>query len=227
MPAAQVLPGDLYFLGTPATHVGIVVGAGLVLDASASHGKVVLRKLWTDVDITFGRVPRPTAVTVTGPPPTATDGPARRRTAPGTARATHAPRRAAHVTTPRPLRRRAAVAEHRASWSAWPPKQLIGARYQAGGNGPAYDDGDLVAAAWHQASGGVLPLDRNAARRQSQAGARRPSSPWATSSSTAPPTSGTSASTSARADGRRVPDQRQGGHRKVFTSPDLHYGRLR
>src|SRR3954465_13239214 len=33
VPAAQVLPGDLYFLGSPATHVGIVLGAGMVLDA--------------------------------------------------------------------------------------------------------------------------------------------------------------------------------------------------
>ena len=47
VPASQVLPGDLYFLGTPATHVGIVVGAGMVIDASFSAGKVVERRLWT------------------------------------------------------------------------------------------------------------------------------------------------------------------------------------
>jgi cell wall-associated NlpC family hydrolase len=38
----------------------------------------------------------------------------------------------------------------------------VGARYAIGGTGPAYDDGALVAAAWHRAGGGMLPLDRNA-----------------------------------------------------------------
>src|SRR5207248_1876287 len=71
VPASQVLPGALYFVGTPATHVGLVVGAGLVLDASASHGDVVLRQLWTSTGITFGRVPRPGAVAVTPAPTTA------------------------------------------------------------------------------------------------------------------------------------------------------------
>ena len=41
-------------------------------------------------------------------------------------------------------------------------KRLVGAAYQAGGIGPSYDDGALIAAAWHQAYGGIVPLDRNA-----------------------------------------------------------------
>jgi cell wall-associated NlpC family hydrolase len=41
-------------------------------------------------------------------------------------------------------------------------QKLVGARYAIGGTGPAYDDGALVAAAWHSAGGGLLPLDRNA-----------------------------------------------------------------
>ena len=65
-----MLPGDLYFYGTPATHVGIVLGAGMVIDASFSAGKVVERQLWATQNVTFGRVPRPGAVAVTGRRPT-------------------------------------------------------------------------------------------------------------------------------------------------------------
>jgi cell wall-associated NlpC family hydrolase len=95
VPAAQVLPGDLYFLGTPATHVGIVLGGGMVLDASSSRGMVVLRTLWT-TDVTFGRVPRPTAVPV-APSPTAAPA----TTAPTTGPATTAPATTAPTTARR------------------------------------------------------------------------------------------------------------------------------
>ena len=84
-PPSQVLPGDLYFLGTPATHVGIVVGAGMVLDASASPARSSMRQLWATPDITSAGCPRPGAVPVTGAPPTTaaappTTAPATRRT---------------------------------------------------------------------------------------------------------------------------------------------------
>jgi cell wall-associated NlpC family hydrolase len=162
VPASQVLPGDLYFLGTPATHVGLVVGGGLVLDASSSRGVVVLRQLWTAVGVTFGRVPRPTAVPVTAPTPT--------RPAPTTAPVTTAPVTPAPVTTA-PVTTAPPVAAGPAPAPVLSPsgtslataaEALVGARYAIGGTGPAYDDGALVAAAWHRAGGGLLPLDRNA-----------------------------------------------------------------
>jgi cell wall-associated NlpC family hydrolase len=173
VPASQVLPGDLYFLGTPATHVGIVLGAGMVLDASASSGKVVLRALWTATDITFGRVPRPTAVRVVGTPPTpATTTPvaptktaappvappvvAPPLVAPPPVLVTSAPPINAGAVVPRP----SLVATDKGFVAA--AKVLVGAHYQSGGVGPSYDDGALVAAAWGKAGGGLLPLDRNA-----------------------------------------------------------------
>ena len=66
LPAEQVLPGDLVFFGEPVTHVGIVASrtttsAGTtvrMLDASASRGGVVERKVWTTGTVRFGRVPR-------------------------------------------------------------------------------------------------------------------------------------------------------------------------
>jgi cell wall-associated NlpC family hydrolase len=174
VPASQVLPGDLYFFGTPATHVGIVIGAGWVLDASFSAGKVVLRQLWTTTNITFGRVPRPGAVPVTGAAPTT----ALTTTAPATtAPVTTPPVTTAPVTTaPAKSVTPTATPTTTTSVAAANPvpgipgdtsfvtaaKALVGAAYQIGGAGPSYDDGALIAAAWHQAGQGLLPLDRNA-----------------------------------------------------------------
>lgn len=177
VPASQVLPGDLYFLGTPATHVGIVVGAGMVLDASASHGSVVLRRLWTSTGITFGRVPRPGAVPVTGPPtsmpttapPTApTSGPTSAPTPPATPSAP-TPTTPATPTPPAPTTPPVAAGGPVGTFFVPTPaalvaaaRSLVGARYATGGIGPSYDDAALFAAAWHRAGGGPLPLDRNA-----------------------------------------------------------------
>jgi cell wall-associated NlpC family hydrolase len=169
VPASQVLPGDLFFLGTPATHVGLVIGGGLVLDASSSRGVVLLRQLWTSAGVTFGRVPRPTAVPVTSPPPTTTAPVATAPTPPTTAPVTTAPVTTAPATTapvttappvaagPPASRRSPAGTSLAAAAQA-----LVGARYALGGTGPSYDDGALVAAAWRHAGGGLLPLDRNA-----------------------------------------------------------------
>ena len=221
VPASQVLPGDLYFLGVPASHVGIVVGGGLVLDASASHGKVVLRKLWTNVGITFGRVPRATAVKVTGPPlkpPTAPPP----STAPG---APTTPPDTPPTTSPTtPTTPAVASTGKLVSMAA---KQLIGARFQAGGNGPAYDDGDLVAAAWHKASGGVLPLDRNmlAARAKPV-----PATKLALGDLVIYGTAKVWHVGIYVGKGEMVDASKLNGkvvHRKVFASADLHYGRLR
>ena len=48
-------PGDLVFWGNPATHVGIYVGGGQVLDAPRTGEKVKIRAVWGSP--TYGRVP--------------------------------------------------------------------------------------------------------------------------------------------------------------------------
>jgi cell wall-associated NlpC family hydrolase len=180
VPASQVLPGDLYFLGTPATHVGIVVGGGMVIDASSARGTVVLRALWTATGVTFGRVPRPTAVPVTPAPATAVPATGTAPVAPAT---TTTPPVTTPVTPAAPaptipattIPATAAPAPTIAAGSAAAPslappasrlvaaaERLVGAPYGIGGTGPSYDDGALVAAAWKHAGGGLLPLDRNA-----------------------------------------------------------------
>jgi cell wall-associated NlpC family hydrolase len=170
VPASQVLPGDLYFLGTPATHVGLVVGGGMVLDASASHGTVVLRQLWTSTGITFGRVPRSGAVPVsTAPTAPITPTTPIKPITPPVAPTTTAP--AAPTTTAPPVAGTPTVAAGGAAGSFFIPAagllvraahSLVGARYAEGGVGPRYDDAALVAATWRGAGGAALPLDRNA-----------------------------------------------------------------
>lgn len=233
VPAGQVLPGDLYFLGTPASHVGLVIGAGWVLDASASSGKVVLRRLWTATNITFGRVRRAGAVPVTGTPVTVPPPPPAPPAPPTAAPAPPAPPTPPPTTAPVPT---TPVVTPRSDGSPLGPmtgrklsvavRTLVGARYQAGGDGPAYDDGDLVAAAWSRAGGGLLPLDRNALAARTKA---VPATKLALGDLVIYGTSlvwhvgvyvgkGTMVDSS-RINGRVV-------LRKVFTSPDLHYGRF-
>lgn len=196
VPASQVLPGDLYFLGSPATHVGLVIGGGMVLDASSARGVVVLRALWT-TNVTFGRVPRASAVAVVATPTTApaTTAPvtAPATTAPAaTAPATTAPATTAPATTAPATPPTTAAATAPATTPPTTPtattvgtpaapgpapsgaqlvsaaERLVGARYGIGGTGPTYDDGALVAAAWRHAGGGLLPLDRNALAARSR-----------------------------------------------------------
>ena len=62
LPAAQAVPGDLVFYGTPVNHVGIYLGNGRMVDASASGSVVKERALWASPSLRFGRVPRPGAV---------------------------------------------------------------------------------------------------------------------------------------------------------------------
>ncbi len=181
VPAAQILPGDLYFVGTPATHVGLVVGGGMVLDASSSRGLVVLRALWTDKKITFGRVPRPGAVPVipvatTPPTPTSPTTPPPTTTAPTTppvAAPTTPPVATTAPVIPAPPtvvngKPAAPTLAPSASRFVDAAEQLVGAAYGVGGTGPAYDDGALVAMSWQHAGGGLLPLDRNALAARSR-----------------------------------------------------------
>lgn len=48
-------PGDLVFWGNPATHVGIYMGSGQVLDAPHTGARVSIRPIWGSP--TYGRVP--------------------------------------------------------------------------------------------------------------------------------------------------------------------------
>jgi peptidoglycan DL-endopeptidase CwlO len=47
--AADAKPGDLVFYHNPATHVGIYLGNGMMLDAPNSHSVVRIEKLWSGV----------------------------------------------------------------------------------------------------------------------------------------------------------------------------------
>lgn len=51
-------PGDLVIYGPPGSHVGIYVGKGLMISASRSLGKVVLRKVWSSPSAHFVRLTR-------------------------------------------------------------------------------------------------------------------------------------------------------------------------
>ena len=49
--------GDLVVYGPPASHVGIYVGKGLMIDSSRKLGKVVLRPVWTSPSLRLVRLP--------------------------------------------------------------------------------------------------------------------------------------------------------------------------
>lgn len=71
LPEEQARQGDLVFFGHPVTHVGLVVGGGRMIDASASRGQVVERAIWRSGVVRYGRVRRPgmPAVAPWTPPP--------------------------------------------------------------------------------------------------------------------------------------------------------------
>ena len=239
VPPSQVLPGDLYFLGTPATHVGLVIGGGMVLDASASRGVVVLRPLWTASDVTFGRVPRPTAVPVIPVPTTAPPTTAVTPTTPTTT----APSAPATPTTPAPTTPVSTVPAPPtptvAAGTAGSPtlvpaasrlvsaaEALVGAPYAVGGTGPSYDDGALVAAAWRHAGGGLLPLDRNAlaARSVPVAASRLRAGDLVIYGTTNVWHVGIYVGKGMMVDASRIKGRVL--LRPVFTSPDRHFGRV-
>jgi cell wall-associated NlpC family hydrolase len=59
VPISQLAPGDLVFFGSPAHHVGIYVGAGLMVDAPHSGANVSVVPIWWDDLAGFGRVHAP------------------------------------------------------------------------------------------------------------------------------------------------------------------------
>ncbi|HUR14321.1 MAG TPA: NlpC/P60 family protein [Mycobacteriales bacterium] len=54
---ADARVGDLVVYGPPAAHVGLYVGNGLMIDASRSLGKVVLRPVWAGPSLRLVRLP--------------------------------------------------------------------------------------------------------------------------------------------------------------------------
>jgi cell wall-associated NlpC family hydrolase len=47
--AADARPGDLVYFGKPATHIGIYLGNGMMLDAPHTGAQVRVEKVWSDV----------------------------------------------------------------------------------------------------------------------------------------------------------------------------------
>jgi cell wall-associated NlpC family hydrolase len=54
---ADARVGDLVVYGPPASHIGLYVGNGLMVDASRSQGKVVLRPVWPSAALRLVRLP--------------------------------------------------------------------------------------------------------------------------------------------------------------------------
>ncbi len=52
---ANPAPGDLIFFGRPATHAGIYAGNGMMYDAGASGRYTSYRKIYTFVNVSYGR----------------------------------------------------------------------------------------------------------------------------------------------------------------------------
>lgn len=85
LPAEQVEPGDLVFIGDPVTHVGLVESRTTtatrtvvqMIDASSSQKGVVRRAVWSGDVVRFGRVKRDGMTPVRPWKPTATTAPAR------------------------------------------------------------------------------------------------------------------------------------------------------
>lgn len=54
-PVTNPLPGDLVFYGSPAYHVGIYIGGGMMIDAPHAGAVVRVEQVWPGA--TYGRVP--------------------------------------------------------------------------------------------------------------------------------------------------------------------------
>ena len=53
-PVSNPQPGDLVFFGSPAYHVGIYAGNGMIYDAGNPGTDTTKRAIWTD-DVSYGR----------------------------------------------------------------------------------------------------------------------------------------------------------------------------
>jgi cell wall-associated NlpC family hydrolase len=59
VPITQLQPGDLVFFGSPAFHVGMYIGGGLMVDAPHTGADVSISSIWWDSLTGFGRVHLP------------------------------------------------------------------------------------------------------------------------------------------------------------------------
>lgn len=59
VPITQLQPGDLVFFGSPAFHVGMYIGAGLMVDAPHTGALVSVASIWWDSLAGFGRAHLP------------------------------------------------------------------------------------------------------------------------------------------------------------------------
>ena len=57
LPVSDPRPGDLIFFGSPAYHVGIYAGNGMMFDSPRPGMYVGMRQIWNTGDISYGRVP--------------------------------------------------------------------------------------------------------------------------------------------------------------------------
>lgn len=57
VPLRDARPGDLVIYPAPASHVGIYAGAGVMVDASRSLGRVVTRRVWNAPGVRLVRLP--------------------------------------------------------------------------------------------------------------------------------------------------------------------------
>jgi len=59
VPISQLAPGDLVFMGSPAHHVGMYIGNGMMVNAPHSGANVSVMSIWWDDLAGFGRVHQP------------------------------------------------------------------------------------------------------------------------------------------------------------------------
>lgn len=59
VPISQLEPGDLVFFGSPAYHVGMYIGGGLMVDAPHTGADVQVQSIWWDSLSGFGRIHKP------------------------------------------------------------------------------------------------------------------------------------------------------------------------
>lgn len=57
VPTASVRIGDLVLYGRPASHVGVYLGHGFMVDASPSYQRVVVRRVFSSSTVRFVRLP--------------------------------------------------------------------------------------------------------------------------------------------------------------------------
>ncbi|HVB27345.1 MAG TPA: C40 family peptidase, partial [Mycobacteriales bacterium] len=152
VPLEQVLPGDLVFFGRPASHVGLALGDGWMIDASSSHGRVVERRIYPG-PVSFGRVRRPGMPALRSSRPVATAG----HPAPPTPAPAHPTTGPRPTTGTRPVQAPTASLVTRMLRIAL---GRLGEPYRTDGSPAGIDDAGLITVSYRLAGGRALPDDR-------------------------------------------------------------------